>query len=76
MNDFEKYINIKSMSELFAYEIYYIYLMEKTEIDNLEYIFNALSSHLIFNQYKNEIMELGTTIAKVLFEVPIKKDSI
>lgn len=71
MKNFDKYITIKLMSELLAYEIYYIYKMDKNEIDNIEYIYNSLSSHLIFNQYKNEIIELGKVMAKVLYNVPI-----
>lgn len=71
MKNFDKYITIKQMSELLAYEIYYIYKMDKKEIDNIEYIYNSLSSHLIFNQYKNEIIELGKVMAKILYNVPI-----
>lgn len=71
MKNFDKYITIKQMSELFAYEIYCIYKKDKNEISNLDYIYNALSSHLIFNQYKNEIIELGKVMAKILYNVPI-----
>lgn len=71
MRNFDKYIIIKQMSELLAYEIYYIYKTDKIEINNIDYIYNVLSSHLIFNQYKNEIIELGKIIAKILYNVPI-----
>ncbi len=46
--------------------------MDKNDIHNLEYIYNALSSHLIFNPYKSEIMELGKLIAKVVYQIPIQ----
>lgn len=72
MKNFERYFIIKVMSELFAYEIYYIYKTDKNDINNLEYIYNVLSSHLIFNPYKNEIMELGKLIAKVVYQIPIQ----
>lgn len=72
MKDFDKYFIIKTMSELLAYEIYYIYKIDKTEVDNLEYIYNVLNSHLVFNQYKNEIIELGKIMAKVLYEIPLQ----
>lgn len=72
MKDFDKYFIIKTMSELLAYEIYYIYKIDKTEINNLEYIYNVLNSHLVFNQYKDEIMELGKIMAKVLYEIPLQ----
>ena len=71
MKNFDKYITIKLMSEFLAYEVYYIYKMDKNEIDNIEYIYNSLSSHLIFNQYKNEIIELWKVMAKILYNVPI-----
>jgi len=72
MKEFEKQFIIKNISELFAYEIYYCYKKDKNSINNLESIYNALSSHLVFDQYKKEIFQLGKVIAKIVYQVPLQ----
>ncbi len=72
MENYEKFITIKTMAELLAYEIYYIYNIDKDEINNIEYVYNVLASHLIFDKYKEEIMHLGISMAINLYEIPIK----
>ena len=72
MKEFEKQFIIKNISELFAYEIYYCYKNDESSIYNLESIYNALSSHLVFDQYKDEIFQLGKVIAKTVYQVPLQ----
>ncbi|MFV0249499.1 MAG: hypothetical protein ACK5HP_00440 [Bacilli bacterium] len=68
MKNFEKYIVIKTMSELLAYELYYYYKIDKPTYDNVEPIYNTVHCQIPHK----EIMELGTIMAKVLYDVPIK----
>lgn len=72
MKNFKKYIVIKTMSELLAYELYYYYKIDKTTCDNVEAIYNTIHCQIPHSKYKTEIMELGTLMAKVIYDVPIK----
>lgn len=67
----EKKFIITIMAEAFAYEMLYIYNLENV-VPNVNYVFNSLGSHLVFKEYKEEIISLGTSIATILFEIPIK----
>lgn len=72
MKNFEKYIVIKTMSELLAYKLYYYYKIDKTTIDNIESIYTTIHCQIPHSKYKKEIMELGALMAKAIYEIPIK----
>ena len=70
MINFEKQFIIKILSELLAYEIYDHYIQGEI-LDDIESVYNMVHTEFVHNIYKKEIIDLGTSMAINLYEVPI-----
>ena len=69
MIDLERQLIIRVISEIFAYEIYFHYI-NSDKLDNLDLIYNEVHTQFVHTEYKKEIMELGTLMARSIYEVP------
>ena len=71
MRNFEKYFIIRTMAELYAYEIFVHYKEDKSYIKNLDAIYNTVFTEIPHHKFQKEIMHLGVSMAINLYQIPL-----